>query len=85
MFCKTASGICESLTRKGQRLQAKAKVEGRWFWLGYFTTQAEAATAFQTFEQLTVECGPAMAAMRYQASKPKPKISKTFNRKGETR
>jgi len=82
MLNKTESGICESLTRKGQRLQAKAKVEGKWFWLGYFQTQAEAAKAFQAFRKLTGECGPAMAAMRYQASRPKHSPSNNFNRKG---
>lgn len=82
MLNKTQSGISESLTRKGQRLQAKSKVEGRWYWLGYFQTQAEAAKAFQAFRKLTGEYGPAMAAMRYQASKPKHRPSDNFNRRG---
>ena len=82
MLHKTKSGISESLTFKGQRLQAKAKVNGKWYWLGFFRTPAEAAKAFQSFKKLTGECGPAMAAMRYQASKPKHRPSDNFNRKG---
>ena len=83
MLNKTQGGIIESLTRKGTRFQAKAKVaEGKWYWLGFFKTPAEAAKAFQTFRKLTGECGPAMAAMRYQAGKPKHRPSTNFNRKG---
>ena len=74
--------VRQSVTRKGPKFQAKAKVNGRWYWIGYFRTPAEAAKAFQTFKKMTGECGPAMAAMRYQASKPKNRPSNNFNRKG---